>query len=148
MIPDQLLPAFHQREKTIISAALPETEQLRLLELLAKIQQSAREHATTNRTAPRRGPFRTACGAADRDRQTTATPGARIAVERNSPDYETVHRRSRRPSIRRIYSLLPACADGWRQPGGVARSINQLCAGFGPVCRAPAAAPVGGTARG
>ena len=92
MIPDQLLPAFHQREKTIISAALTETEQLRLLELLAKIQQSAREHAhdEPGRTAPRT--FRTACGAADRDRQTTATPGARIAAERNSPD-QRVHAR-------------------------------------------------------
>ncbi len=39
------LPAFHQREKTMISAAPAEPEQLRLLELLAKFQQSAREHA-------------------------------------------------------------------------------------------------------
>jgi len=60
VIPDQLLPAFHQREKTIISAALTETEQLRLLELLAKIQQSAREHAhdEPGRTAPRALPDR------------------------------------------------------------------------------------------
>jgi DNA-binding MarR family transcriptional regulator len=42
---NDLIPSFHHREKTIVEAALSEPEQRRLLELLARIQYAAREHA-------------------------------------------------------------------------------------------------------
>ena len=38
---DQILPSLHQREKSIISSALTEVEQRRLLDLLARIQRAA-----------------------------------------------------------------------------------------------------------
>jgi MarR family transcriptional regulator, 2-MHQ and catechol-resistance regulon repressor len=42
---NDLIPSFHQREKTIVEAALSEPEQRRLLEFVARIQNAAREHA-------------------------------------------------------------------------------------------------------
>jgi DNA-binding MarR family transcriptional regulator len=44
-IVNRMLPSFHQREKTIVEAALTDAEQRRLLELLARIQAAARQHA-------------------------------------------------------------------------------------------------------
>ena len=59
-IVNSILPAFHQREKTIVTEALTESEQRRLLELLARIQDAARQHAgdETDRTAVRVVPDR------------------------------------------------------------------------------------------
>jgi DNA-binding MarR family transcriptional regulator len=59
-----LLPSLHQRERSIVSAALSEAEQNRLLELLAKVQRAATEHADAepDRTARRVPPTRLAGG--------------------------------------------------------------------------------------
>lgn len=44
-IVNEMIPSFHQRERTIVDAALTPAEQRRLLELLARIQVAARAHA-------------------------------------------------------------------------------------------------------
>jgi DNA-binding MarR family transcriptional regulator len=59
-IVDEMLPQLHARERTIINDALDRHEQATLLALLAKVQQSIREHAddAPDRTATRRRPVR------------------------------------------------------------------------------------------
>jgi DNA-binding MarR family transcriptional regulator len=57
---DDILPSFHQRERSIISSALTDAEQRRLIDLLARVQQTAREQADhdPDRTARRVTPAR------------------------------------------------------------------------------------------
>ena len=57
---DAMLPSLHARERTIITEALDRGEQATLLALLARIQQSAREHADDppDRQASRNRPER------------------------------------------------------------------------------------------
>jgi len=59
-IVDAMLPSLHARERTIIGDALTAAEQATLLRLLAKVQQSARQHAADppDRGAVRRRPKR------------------------------------------------------------------------------------------
>lgn len=83
------LPAFHQREKMMISAAPAEPEQLRLLELLAKFQQSACEHAhdEPDRPGPRVLPNRLrrrGLGRLDDNNTEGASPSSRTPCLRSS----------------------------------------------------------------
>jgi DNA-binding MarR family transcriptional regulator len=59
-IVDAMLPSLHARERTIINSALTATEQSTLLRLVAKVQQSALDHAgdPPERGATRRRPAR------------------------------------------------------------------------------------------
>jgi len=59
-IVDAMLPSLHARERTIIGGVLSRREQATLLELLAKVQASARAHAEDppDRQAVRRRPDR------------------------------------------------------------------------------------------
>src|SRR3974390_1410248 len=62
VILDELLPSLHQREKTVIGAALSPAEQGRLLERLAKVQEAAAAHEQDppDHDARRRRPARLA----------------------------------------------------------------------------------------
>jgi DNA-binding MarR family transcriptional regulator len=59
---DELLPSLHQREKTVIGAALSAEEQRKLLELLAKVQEAAAavDGDAADHSARRRRPARLA----------------------------------------------------------------------------------------